>query len=170
MAHVSGARRMHSNGGGSFSGMNSSESSSRQPLPGAEEFEGLPLELGKLGHWSAGSLANRRGGLPASGGLLGLPSASAQRLGGGRTFPATGVAPLRPSCSCRSPEISGGHIARRRCGATDPQPHLPATAGRWHSLAPCFVAAGDGHGLLSRLTGWSCSQDGSPRLPPEAGG
>ena len=50
--------------------------------PGAEEFEGLLLELGKPGHWSAGSLANRRGGLPASGGLLGLPSAPARRLNG----------------------------------------------------------------------------------------
>ena len=38
----------------------------------AEEFEGLLLEFGKPGYWSAGSLANRRGGLPASGGLLGL--------------------------------------------------------------------------------------------------
>ena len=26
---------------------------------GAERFEGLLLELGKPGHWSAGSLANR---------------------------------------------------------------------------------------------------------------
>ena len=69
MAYVSGARRMLANGGGSSSGMNSSASSSRQPLPGAEKFEGLLLELGKPGHWSAGSLANRRGGLPASGGL-----------------------------------------------------------------------------------------------------
>ena len=52
--------------------MNSSTSSSRQPPLGAEEFEGLLLEFGKPGHWSAGSLVNRPGGLPASGGLLGL--------------------------------------------------------------------------------------------------
>ena len=45
---------------------------SRQPLLSAEEFEGLLLEFGKPGHWSAGSLAYRGGGLPASGGLLGL--------------------------------------------------------------------------------------------------
>ena len=75
MACVSGARRMLANGGGSSSGMNSSTSSSRQPLPGAEEFEGLLLELGKPGHWPARSLAYLRGGLLASGGLLGLPSA-----------------------------------------------------------------------------------------------
>ena len=42
------------------------------PLLGAEEFEGLLLGFGKPCHWSAGSLAYRRGGLPASGGLLGL--------------------------------------------------------------------------------------------------
>ena len=46
--------------------MNSSASSSRLPLFGAEEFEGLLLEFGKPGHCSAGSLANRLGGLPAS--------------------------------------------------------------------------------------------------------
>ena len=63
---------MLANGGGSSLDMNSPTSSSRQPLPGAEEYEGLLLELGKPGHWSASSLANRRGGLPASGGLLGL--------------------------------------------------------------------------------------------------
>ena len=45
--------------------MNSSMSSSRLPLIGAEEFEGLLPEFGKPGHWSAGPLANRRGGLPA---------------------------------------------------------------------------------------------------------
>jgi len=66
MACVSGARRMLANGGGSSSGMNSSTSSSRQPLPGAEEFEGLLLEFGKPGHWSAGSLANQLGGIPVS--------------------------------------------------------------------------------------------------------
>lgn len=82
MAYVSGARRMLANGGGSSSGMNSPTSSSRQLLPGTDKSEGLLLELGKPGHWSAGSLANRRGGLPASGGLLGLPSAPARRLGG----------------------------------------------------------------------------------------
>ena len=87
-----------------------------------------------------------------------------------RTYPATGVALLRPSCECRSPEISGGCITCRWRGAVDPLPHLPATARRWHSLALCFVAAGDGHGLLSRLAGWSCSQDGSPRLRLEACG
>ena len=63
---------MLANGGGSSSGVNSSTSSSRQPPLGAEEFEGLLLEFGKPGHWPAGSLANRRGGLPASGGHLGL--------------------------------------------------------------------------------------------------
>ena len=46
--------------------MNSSTSSSRQPLPGTEEFEGLLLEFGKPGNWYAGSLANRRGGILAS--------------------------------------------------------------------------------------------------------
>src|SRR6185436_5922001 len=86
------------------------------------------------------------------------------------TFPAMGVAPLRPSCGCRSPEISGGHLTRRRRGAADPLPHLPATAGRLHSSVLCFAAAGDGHGLLAHQAGWSCSQDGSPRLPLEAGG
>ena len=45
---------------------------SHQPLLGAEEFEGLLLEFEKPVHWSTGSLAYRRGGLPASGGLLGL--------------------------------------------------------------------------------------------------
>ena len=57
---------MLANGGGSSSGMNSSVSSSRQSLPGTGEFEGLLLEFGKPGHWSAGPLANRCGGLPAS--------------------------------------------------------------------------------------------------------
>ena len=170
MARASGARRMLANGGGSSSGMYLSTSSSRQPLPDAEEFEGLLLELGKPGHWSASSLANRRGGLPASGGLLGLLSAPAQRLGGGRTFPATGVAPLRPSCSSRFLEISGGHLTHRRRGAADPLPHLPATVGRLHSSMLCFMVAGDGHGLLAHQAGWSCSQDGSPRFPSEASG
>ena len=64
MACFSGARRKLANGGGSSSGMNSPTSSCRRPLPDAEEFEGLPLELGKPGHWSAGSLANRRGETP----------------------------------------------------------------------------------------------------------
>ena len=36
------------------------------PLLGAEEFEGFLLEFGRIGHWSAGSLANRCGWLPAS--------------------------------------------------------------------------------------------------------
>jgi hypothetical protein len=72
MSCVPGARRMLANGGGSSLGMNSSTSSSLQPLPGAEEFEGLLLEFGKPVHWSVGSFANRRGGLPASGCLLGL--------------------------------------------------------------------------------------------------
>jgi len=96
MAYVSGARRMLANGGGSSSGMNSPTSSSRQPLPGADKSEGLMLQLGKLGHWSAGSLANRRGGLPASGGLLGLPSAPARTLNGGVDLPCHGG---RPSAS-----------------------------------------------------------------------
>ena len=96
MSYVSGARRMLASGGGSSSGMNLSMSSSRTPLFGAEEFEGLLLEFGKPGHWSAGSLANRRGGLPASGGLLGLPSAPARRLNGGVDLPCHGG---RPSVS-----------------------------------------------------------------------
>ena len=87
---------MLANGGGSSSGMNSLTSSCRRPLPDAEEFKGLPLELGKPGHWTAGSLGNRRGGLPASGGLLGLLSAPAQRLGGGVDRPCHGG---RPSAS-----------------------------------------------------------------------
>ena len=87
---------MLANGGGSSSGMNSPTSSSRQPLSGADKSEGLLLELGKPGHWSASSLANRRLGLPASGGLLGLPSASARRLGGGADLPCHGG---RPSAS-----------------------------------------------------------------------
>ena len=86
------------------------------------------------------------------------------------TFPAMGVAPLRPSCGCRSPEISGGRITRRRHGTADPLPHLPAIAGRRHSSVLCFAAAGDDHGLLAHQAGWSCSQDGSLRLPPEADG
>ena len=93
MACFSGARRMLANGMGSSSGMNSTASSCRQPLPDAEEFEGLPLELGKPGHWSTCSLANRRGGLPASGVLLGLLSAPAQRLGGGVDLPCRGGCP-----------------------------------------------------------------------------
>jgi len=93
MAHVFGARRMLANGGGSSSGMNSPTSSCRRPLPDAEEFEGLLLELGKPGHWSADSLANRQGGLPASGGLLGLLSAPARRLGGGADLPCRGGCP-----------------------------------------------------------------------------
>ena len=96
MAHVPGARRTLANGGGSCSGMNSPTSSSRQPLPGADKSEDLLLELGKPGHWSAGSLANRRGGLPASGGLLGLLSAPARRPGGGVDLPCHGS---RPSAS-----------------------------------------------------------------------
>ena len=96
MSCVPGARRMLANGGGSSSGMNSSTSSSRQPLPSAEEFEGLLLELGNPGHWSAGSLANRQGALSASGGLLGLPSAPSRRLGGGEDLPCHGG---RPSAS-----------------------------------------------------------------------
>ena len=87
---------MLANGGGSSLGMNSSTSSSRQLLPGTEEFEGLLLELGKLGHWSASSLANRQGGLPASGGLLGLPLAPARRPDGGVDLPCHGG---RPSVS-----------------------------------------------------------------------
>ena len=170
MARASGARRMLANGRGSSSGMNLSTSSSRQPLPDAEEFEGLLLELGKPGHCSAGSLANRRGGLPASGGLLGLFLALARRLGGGAALPCRGVVPLRPSCGCLSPGIPGGHLTRRRHGAVDPLPHLPAMVGRLHSSVLCLVAAGDGFGLLSHQAGWSCSQDGSPLLPLEAGG
>jgi len=84
---------MLANGGGSSSGMNSPTSSCCRPLPGAEEIEGLPLELGKPGHWSAGSLANRRGGFPASGGHLGLLSAPARRLGGGVDPPCRGGCP-----------------------------------------------------------------------------
>ena len=45
--------------------MNTSTCSSRQPLSGAEECEGCLLEFGRPGHWSAGSLVNRCGGLPA---------------------------------------------------------------------------------------------------------
>ena len=157
---------MLANGGGSSSGMNSPTSSSRQPLPGADKSEDLMLELGKPGHWSAGSLANRRGGLPASGGLLGLLSAPARRLGGGVALPCRGGRPsaLRPSCGCRYPEISSGHLTRRRRGAADPLPHLPTTVEMLHSSMLCFVAAGDGEGPLSHQAGWSCSQDGSPRL------
>jgi len=84
------------NGGGSSSGMNSPTSLSRRPLSDAEEFEGLLLELGKPGHWSVDSLANRRGGLPASGGLFGLLPAPARRLGGGVALPCRGG---RPSAS-----------------------------------------------------------------------
>ena len=40
--------------------------SSRLPLTGIEEFEGFLPEFGRIGHWSAGSLANRCGWLPAS--------------------------------------------------------------------------------------------------------
>ena len=156
---------------GSFSGVNSSTSSSCQPLLGAEEFEGLLLEFGKPGHWSTGSLANRLEGLPAL-----LVASLDSLLGVGSetwwwwTYPATGVALLHPSCECRSPETSGRCITNRWRGAVDPLPHLPAIAGRWHSLGPCFVAVGDGHGLLSCLAGWSCSQDGSPCLRSETGG
>ena len=96
MAHVPGASRTLANGGGSCSGMNSPTSSSRQPLLGADKSEGLLLELGKPGHWSAGPLANRRGGLPASGGLLRLLSAPARRPGGGVDLPCHGG---RPSAS-----------------------------------------------------------------------
>ena len=93
MAYVSGARRMLANGRGFSSGLNSPTSSSRQQLPDAEEFEGLLLELGKPGHWSAGSLANRRGGLPASGGILELLTVPARRLGGGVDPPCPGGCP-----------------------------------------------------------------------------
>ena len=61
-------------------------------------------------------------------------------------------------------------ISERQHRAADPLPHPPATARRWHSSVPCFVAVGDGHGLLSCLAGWSCSQDGSPCLRSETGG
>ena len=46
--------------------MNTSMCSSRLSLTGADEFEGFLPEFGMPGHWPAGSLANRRGGLPAS--------------------------------------------------------------------------------------------------------
>ena len=87
---------MLANGGRSSSGMNSPTSSSRQPLVGADKSKGLLLELGKPGHWSASSLANRRGGLSAFGGLLGLLTAPARRLGGGVALPCRGG---RPSAS-----------------------------------------------------------------------
>ena len=93
VACFSGARRMLANGMGSSSGMNLTASSCRRPPPDAEEFEGLLLEFGKPGHWSAGSLANQRGGFPASGGLLGLLSAPARRLGGGVDPPCRGGCP-----------------------------------------------------------------------------
>jgi len=94
MARFSSARRMLANGGGSSLGMNSPASSCRRPLLGAEESECLLQEFGEPGHWSACSLANRRGGLPASGSLLGLLSAPTRRLGGGVPFPAAGVSLL----------------------------------------------------------------------------
>ena len=166
MACFSGARRMLANGGGSSLGMNLPASSCRRPLLGAEEFEGLVQEFGEPGHWSACSLANRRGGLPASSGLLGLLAALTRRLGGGVTLPCRGGTPsaLRPSCGCRSPEISGGQFTRRRRGAADLLPDLPTTVGRLHSSMRCPVAAGDGEGFLSHQTGWSCSHDESPCL------
>jgi hypothetical protein len=64
-SYVSGARRMLASGGGSSSGGGTSMCSSRQLLSGAEECEGCLPEFGKPGHWSAGSLANWHGGLPA---------------------------------------------------------------------------------------------------------
>ena len=80
MSYVSGARRMLANGGGSFSGMNSSTSSSCLPLLGVKEFEGFLLEFGKPGHWSAGSLANRLEGLPSS--LVASLGSPRRRFGG----------------------------------------------------------------------------------------
>ena len=163
---------MLAKGGGSSSGMNSLVSSCHRPLPGVEEFEGMLQEFGKPGHWSTCSLANRRGGLPASGGHLGLLSAPTRRLGGGVTLPCRGGTPsaLRPSYGCRSPEISGGQFTRHRCGAADPLPDLPTMVGGLHSSMLCAVAAGDGEGFLSHQAGWSCHHDGSPRLRPEACG
>ena len=58
--YVSGARRMLASDGGSFSGGGTSLCSPLQPLTGTEECEGCLPELGKPGHWSACSLANRR--------------------------------------------------------------------------------------------------------------
>ena len=79
------------------------------------EVRGPTVGVGKPGHWSARSLASRRGGLPASRGLLGLLSAPTRRLGGGVTLPCRGGIPsaLCPSFGCRSPEISGGQFTRR---------------------------------------------------------
>ena len=37
-------------------------------------------------------------------------------------------------------------------------------------LSPRLVAVGYGYELLALLAEWSCVQDGSPRLLPEAGG
>ena len=148
--------------------MNSSMSSSRLPLFGAEEFEGLLLEFGKTGHWSTGSLDNRLGGLPAS---LVASLVSPRRRPGV-------LAVVDLSCHGGSPFcvlLVGAAPPRFRVDASrvvdaDPLPHLPAPTGRRYSLVLCFVAAGDGHGLLSRLAGWSCSQDGSPRFLSEVGG
>jgi len=166
MAHFSGARRMLATGGGSSSGMDSPASSCRRPLLGAEESEGLLQEFGEPGHWSACSLANRRGGLPASGSLLGLLSAPTRRLGGGVTLPCRGGTPsaLRPSYGCRSPEISGGQFTRRRRGAAGPLPNLPTTVGRLHNSMLCPVVVEDGEGFISYQAGWSCSQDEPPCL------
>ena len=126
----------------------------------------MQQEFGKPGHWSTCSLANRRGGLLASGAHLGLLSAPTRRLGGGVTLHCRGGTPsaLRPSCGCRSPEISGGQFTHRRCGAADPLPDLPTMVGGLHSSMLCPGAVGDGEGFLSHHAGWSCSQDKSPRL------
>ena len=163
---------MLANSGGSSSGMNSLVSSYHRTIPGVEEFEGMQQEFGKPGHWSTCSLANRRGGLPASSGHLGLLSAPTRRLGGGVTLPCRGGTPsaLRPSCGCRSPKISCGQFTRHRCGAADPLPDLPTMVGGLHSSMLCAVATGDGEGFLSRQAGWFCHHDGSSRLHPEAGG
>ena len=153
------------NGGGSSSGKNSPTSSSRQPLPDAEEFEGLPLELGKPGHWFAGSLANRRGGLSASGGLLGLLSAPARRLGGGVDPPCRGGC---PSASLRLPlprDFGWVHHASlaRSCGSA-----ASSSSYSWKVAQLGAVLRGSGGRSWAPLS--SGSQDGSPCLRLEVGG
>jgi len=86
------------------------------------------------------------------------------------TWSTTGVAPVRPTCWCRSSVAADGCITRCWCRAVDPLPHLPAPSGRRRGLALRLIAVGYGHELLALLADWSCIQDGSPRLRPEAGG
>ena len=160
---------MLANGGGSSSGMNSLVSSYHRPLPGVEEFEGMLQEFGKLGHWSTCSLANRRGGLPASGGHLGLLSAPARKLGGGVDPPCRGGCPSASFLRLPLPRDLGwaphASLTRSRGSAASTSSYSWKAA----QLSVVLCGSGGGHGLLAHQAGWSCSQDGSPRLPLEAG-